>query len=80
MHGQVGAVGDAGFLALDGSIQPDDSALLKGHGLTGDPSYVVGRSMPATPYGFHMQARFSGSSGTGSRVEVRRCDAVFSKQ
>ena len=80
LQGQVGVAGEAGFLALDGSIQPDGAALLTGHGLTGDPNYVVGRSSPATPYSFHMQARFAGSSGTGSRVEVRRCDAVFSKQ
>ncbi len=80
MHGEIGVAEQASFLALDGKISADGTALLTGHGFTGDPVYVVGRLTPATPYSFHLQARFSGSSGTGSRIEVRRCDAVFSRQ
>ena len=80
LHGEIGVANQAGFLALDGSIESNGSTLLTGHGFTGDPNYVVGRSAPATPYSFHLQTRFSGTSGTGSRTEVRRCDAVFSKQ
>lgn len=80
MHGETGVADQASFLALDGKIQADGSALLLGHGFTGDPNYVVGRLTPATPYSFHLQARFDGVNGTGSRTEVRKCDAVFSKQ
>lgn len=80
MHGEIGVAGQAGFLALDGAIQADGTALLLGRGFTGDPTYAVGRPTPATPYSFHLQSRFSGTNGTGSRTEVRRCDAVFSKR
>ena len=80
LHGETGVANQASFLALDGTIGRDGSALLLGHGFTGDPNYVVGRLTPATPYSFHLEAHFAGSNGTGSRTEVRRCDAVFSKQ
>lgn len=79
LHGEIGVRDQAGFLALDGPIPPDGNAVLTGRGLTGRSDYAVGRPSPATPYAFHLQARFAGTHGTGSRVETRRCDAVFSK-
>ena len=80
LHGQTGVEGQASFLAFDGQIQPNGQALLVGQGMTGNPDYVVGRLRPATPYSFHVQASFGARNGTGHRVEVRPCEAVFSRQ
>lgn len=79
LHGQIGLPDQASFLALDGQIAPDGTATLLGHGMTGNADYAVGRPSPATPYRFHLQSRFAGNGGTGSRVETRACDAVFSR-
>ena len=79
LHGEIGVQGQASYLALDGPIQPDGTATLTGRGLTGKADLAVGRPSPATPYVFRLQSRFDGAHGTGSRVEVRRCDAVFSR-
>lgn len=80
LHGETGVRGQAASLSLDGQIQPDGTALLSARGMTGNPDYTVGRLTPATPYSYHLQSRFAGAHGTGARLEVRRCDAVFSKQ
>ena len=80
MHGETGVQGHAGYLALNGPIKAEGVTVLEGRGLTGSADYAVGRPSPATPYVFHLQARFAGPRGTGSRVEVRRCDTVFSRQ
>ncbi len=80
LHGEYGVRGQAGSLSLDGPIQMDGSALLSARGLTGNPDYVIGRLTSATPYAYRLQSRFEGARGTGARLEVRRCDAVFSKQ
>lgn len=80
LHGETGVRGQAGSLSLDGQIQPDGTALLSARGMTGNPDYTIGRLAPATPYSYRLQSRFDGAHGTGARLEVRRCDAVFSKQ
>lgn len=80
LHGEIGVRDQAAYLALDGVIQPNGSALLKGTGMTGDASYAVGRPSPATPYRFTLQSRFEGNRGTGQRVETRTCEAVFTRQ
>ncbi len=80
LHGETGVRGQAASLSLDGQIQPDGTALLSARGMTGNPDYTVGRLAPATPYSYRLQSRFDGTHGTGARLEVRRCDAVFSKQ
>jgi len=80
LHGDHGVPGQAASLSLDGTIQPDGRALLFAHGLTGDPTYNVGRVAPVTPYSYHLQSRFEGGHGTGTRLELRPCSAVFTKQ
>ena len=79
LHAEVGTQGQAGYLALDGVIQPDGNAIFAGQGLTGNPDYAVGRPSPTTPYTFHLQSRFTPTQGTGSRTETRRCDATFTR-
>ncbi len=80
LHGETGVRGQAGSLSLEGQIQPDSTALLSARGMTGNPDYTIGRLAPATPYSYRLQSRFDGVHGTGTRLETRRCDAVFSKQ
>ena len=80
LRGQYGARGVAPSLTLEGPIQPDGTAMLSADGLTGSPEYAVGRVNTGTLYHYHMQARFDRARGTGSRVELRPCDAVFTRQ
>lgn len=79
LHGEIGVQGQSSFLALDGPIGMDGSAMLTGRGLTGQANYAVGRPSPGTPYTFRLQSRFSPTNGTGTRIEVRQCDAVFTR-
>lgn len=80
LHGEYGVHGQAGSLSLDGQVQPDGTAMLSASGMTGDPTYTIGRLDAATPYFYHLRARFEGNQGTATRIEARRCDATFSKQ
>ena len=80
LHGETGVRGQAASLSLDGPIQPDGNAMLSAKGMTGNPDYTIGRLSPATPYAYHLQARFEGGHGTGKRMETRPCDAIFTKQ
>ena len=63
LHPELGSQGQAGYLALPGSIQPDGTAALAGQGLTGNLAYAVGRPSPTTPYTFHLQSRFTPTQG-----------------
>ena len=80
LHGETGTKGQEGSLSLDGTILPDGNALLLATGLTADPAYSVGRARPLSPVKYHVQARFQGTRGTGQRIELRRCEAVFTRQ
>ena len=79
-HGESGVRGQSSYLAMDGSIGADGTALLGVQGLTGNPEYSVGRVMPTTPYSYTMKGAFEAGRGTAKRIELRPCDAVFSKQ
>ncbi len=79
LHGERGMAGAPGFLSVDGPIAPDGSALLLATGLTNDPAYTAGHVGPGRPVNYHLQSRFEGSHGSGTRVELRHCDAVFSR-
>jgi hypothetical protein len=72
-HGQQGADDTPGWLSVDGKIQLDGSVELYAHGLTSAAAFTVGNVPSGTPVGYHILARFDGSSGTGSRVELRPC-------
>ena len=79
LHGENGTRGMPSWLALDGRIQPDGSAVLAADGLTGPPQYSVGRVVKLTPYHYHVNARFSPSHGTGARIETRPCNLDFAR-
>jgi class 3 adenylate cyclase len=80
LRGDRGKEGSADWLRLEGQIQPDGSARLDARGTTGDPKYSVKGVAKGTPFGYHVAARFEGSSGTGKRLELRPCDMRFVKQ
>lgn len=48
LHGEHGMPKQSGLLSVDGTIQPDGTALLAA-GLTGSSNYNVGKVMPDTP-------------------------------
>jgi hypothetical protein len=69
LHGENGTKGKDGWLQLDGKILPDGSANFYADGLVGASEFAVGRRPAGTPYGYHIDAKFSDDSGTGKRVE-----------
>ena len=80
LHGETGVRGQAASLSLDGVIQADGTSLLSARGMTGNPDTTIGRLTPGTPYAYGLQTRFDGAHGTGTRVEARPCNAVFTRQ
>jgi hypothetical protein len=80
LHGEKGTKGKPGWLQLDGKILEDGSADLYVDGLVGAAETAVGRRPAGTEYGYHVDARFSGKSGTGKRVEGRPCSVVFTRR
>jgi hypothetical protein len=46
-HGERGSRGEPAFYELNGSIQPDGTALLSASGITGNKSTTRGSSLPA---------------------------------
>jgi hypothetical protein len=79
LHGQKGSKGEPGWLSLDGTIAPDGSASLYVDGIVGAAPYAVGERPAGTQYGYHVDAKFDGASGTGHRVEGRPCTVTFAK-
>jgi hypothetical protein len=80
LHGEKGSKGKPGWLQLDGKILPDGSANLYVDGLVGAAETAVGRRPAGTEYGYHVDAKFAGDSGTGKRVEGRPCSVAFTKK
>ena len=80
LRGEYGTEGAAGWLLLQGDIQPDGNAKLAAKGLTGDPKFNVKSMQKGLPYGFDVQALFEGSRGTGRRLQTRACDLTFAKR
>jgi hypothetical protein len=80
LHGEKGTKGKPGWLQLDGKILPEGSANLYVDGLVGAAETAVGRRPAGTEYGYHVDAKFSGKSGTGKRVEGRPCSVAFTKK
>ena len=68
------------YLAMDGEIGSDGKSTLVVHGLTADPRYTVGQVKSGTPYSYTVNAQFSGSAGSGRRVELRPCTVTFVKR
>jgi hypothetical protein len=79
LHGEHGKQNTPGWLALDGKIEADGSAMLRANGLSNSPAFAVGHEDRATPYSYDVSAHFDATSGTGQRLTARRCDFVFAK-
>jgi hypothetical protein len=79
LHGEKGEQGKAGWLSLDGNILEDGSANLYVQGLVGAAPYAVGQRPAGSAYGYHLDSKFSGTSGKGTRVEGRPCSATFAR-
>jgi hypothetical protein len=80
LHGEKGTQGEPGWLQLDGTIQRDGSANIYADGLVGAAPFAVGQRPAGTAYGYHIDAKFSDTSGQGTRVEGRPCTATFTKR
>ena len=80
LRGDQGVEGNPNWLRLEGQIQSDGSATLSATGLTGDPKYSIKGAAEGSRVGYHVAARFEGSTGTGKRLELRACDLRFTKQ
>jgi hypothetical protein len=80
LHGDKGVKGEAGWLQFDGTIAADGTASLYASGLVGASEMAVGHRPVGTSYGYHVDVRFSGASGTGHRVEGRPCTVTFTKK
>ena len=77
LHGEKGTRGEPGWLELDGKILSDGSAKIYADGLVGAREFAVGQRPAGTQYGYHIEANFSGATGTGNRVEGRPCTVTF---
>jgi hypothetical protein len=79
-HGQGGARDQPNWLTVDGAIQLDGSSELFVQGIISDPAFTVGNVATGSKYSYHVLARFEGTSGTGTRVELRPCSFTAAKQ
>lgn len=80
LHAEKGEKGKPGWLQLDGKILRDGTASIYADGLVGAAETAVGARPAGTQYGYHIEARFSGESGTGKRVEGRACSVTFDRK
>jgi TIR domain len=56
------------------------SILAEGSGFSSDPTFTVGQVATGTKYSYHVVAKFEGTSGSGTRVELRPCNFSALKQ
>jgi len=80
LHGEKGEKGKPGWFQLDGKISPAGTARFYADGLVGASETAVGRRRAGTRYNYHVDANFSGDSGTGKRVEGRPCTFEFKRK
>jgi hypothetical protein len=80
LHGEKGTAHEAGWLQIDGSLRPDGVADLYVEGLVGAAPFAVGQRPAGTPYGYHVDARFSLDHAEGHRVEGRPCTVVWTRE
>jgi hypothetical protein len=80
LRGMYGTEGQPPWLRLEGPIAPDGSATLIAQGQSGDPDYAVGRVRTGSRVNYRVQAQFSGSRGSGRRLDNRPCDLTFVRQ
>jgi hypothetical protein len=75
-----GDKGKPGWFQFDGKIAADGTARFYADGLVGASETAVGRRPAGTRYNYHVEAKFSGDSGTGKRFEGRPCAVEFKKK
>src|SRR5580658_6576694 len=80
LHGEKGAKGEPGWLTIDGKISRDGASSIYADGLVGASQFAVGQRPAGTSYGYHIDAKFSDTTGTGTRVEGRPCKVTFTKK
>lgn len=80
LHGEKGTKGQPGWLQIDGTIAADGAASLYASGLVGAAPYAVGDRPAGTAYGYHLDTQFTGTKGSGHRMEGRPCTVVFAKK
>jgi hypothetical protein len=73
-HGERGNRGEPAFYELNGSIQPDGTALLPASGITGKQVHNQGLVPPGVAYSYTVKARFKGSQGTGNSIGAPHAD------
>jgi hypothetical protein len=79
-HGQRGTEGKPGWWTLDGKIESDGSSDLYAQLLVASSAATIGTVPVGTEVDYHIRAHFDGSSGTGSRVDLRPCEFGAFKQ
>jgi hypothetical protein len=80
LRGLYGTEGRRSSLLIEGTVSTDGTGKLCATGRTGSKEYVPGRDTPTgTEYGYSIEARFQGATGTGSRMEGRPCSLQFEK-
>jgi hypothetical protein len=79
LHGQYQGA-DGSSLTLDGKIDADGTGSIDARGTTGDPKYSVSGVSKGSSYSYRANARFEGSRGTATRIQLRPCDLTFVKQ
>jgi len=79
-HGEYSSADKPPYFSFDGEIKPDGNAIITANGVTGDPKYALFSVKKSTPVIYHIEAAFSGSRGTGKRIELRKCDVTFVKR
>jgi len=80
LHGERGRAGEPASMSLDGPIQPDGTANLHAHGLTGDQNHAIHHVRPSTQFEHPVTARFDAARGTGHWQAIRICNFTFSRQ
>ena len=80
--GHYGNENKPNYFRIEGKIEPDGSSILQAAGNIGKTTYTKDASDSAVgrSYVYTIKAEFKGSQGTGSRMQLRKCDCVFVKQ
>jgi len=78
--GEYGTKGKPSSLTLTGTIAADGTARLAASGLTGESDRTVGYMQSGSKFYFTVDAKFSGTKGTGSRLAGRTCNFTFTKK
>jgi hypothetical protein len=84
-HGQHGEQGGPGYMVMEGTLGADGSAKLHAKGTVQAGKAGLVTQLKGNKYDYYVEAKFTGSSGTGKRDEGagilgRPCSFEFTKQ